>query len=269
MTGNSRQDDIELLTAAVREAGDIAHKYFTRADVKTWDKNPGNPVTEADLAVDAHLKERLCAARPDYAWLSEETADDKSRLSADRVWIVDPIDGTRAFVKKKPEYTVCAALVENGRAVLGAVLNPETNEFYVAEAGRGATLNGAPLRISAPPPIEQSSLLTSRQTLERYGPSPIPTANFTFFNSIAYRMVMVADGRYHAAVSVKAKCDWDIAAADLIATESGLIVSAPDGAALVYNRPDVRHTGIIVAAEPLYADIMTRLEGFPLSLGRD
>ncbi len=264
----SRQDDIDLLKAAVREAGDIAHEYFI-GETKTWDKSPGDPVTEADLAVDAHLKERLCTARPNDAWLSEETVDDKRRLTAKRVWIVDPIDGTRAFVQKKPEYTVCAALVEDGRPVLGAVLNPETNEFYFAEVGRGATLNDQPLQVGPPPPIERSNLLTSRQTLDEYGPSPIPEAKFTFHNSIAFRMVLVAAGRYDATVSVKAKSDWDIAAAHLIANEAGLKVSAPDGAELIYNREDIRHTGVVVAAEPLYGDIKKCLEGFPLSLGRD
>ena len=263
-----RQDDIDLLVAAVGEAGDIAHRFFVGTS-ETWEKNPGDPVTEADYAVDAHLKERLCAARPAYAWLSEETTDDKRRLSTRRVWIVDPIDGTRAFVQKKPEYTVCAALVEDGRAVLGAVLNPETEEFYFAEAGRGATLNGAPLQVGPPPPIEQARLLTSRRTLDAHGPSPIPEATFSFHNSIAFRMVLVAAGRHDATVSVKAKCDWDIAAAHLIASEAGLVVSAPDGAELIYNREDIRHTGVVVAAEPLHGDIIRRLEGFPLSLGRD
>jgi len=268
MTASAHQDDIDLLQTAVREAGEIAHGYFV-GGAETWDKNPGDPVTEADIAVDTHLKERLCSARPDYAWLSEETADDKRRFKTKRVWIVDPIDGTRAFVQKKPEYTVCAALVEDGKAVLGAVLNPETDEFYFAEAGRGATLNGARLSAATPPPIEQSRLLTSRHTLDAHGPSPIPEAEFTFHNSIALRMVLVAAGRHDATISVKAKSDWDIAAADLIAAEAGYKVSAPDGAPFIYNREDIRHTGVVVAAEPLYGDILKRLEGFPLSLGRD
>lgn len=267
-SGSARQADIDLLKTAVRQAGDIAHGYFV-GGAKTWDKNPGDPVTEADLAVDTHLRECFAAARPDDAWLSEETVDDRKRLSARRVWIADPIDGTRAFVQKKPEYTVCVALVEDGEPVLGAVLNPETGEFYFAEAGGGATLNGEAIKVGPPPPIEQSRLLTSRKTLDEYGPSPIPEATFTFHNSIAFRMVLVAAGRHDATVSIKAKCDWDIAAAHLIASEAGLRVSAPDGVELIYNREDIRHTGVIVAADPLYSDILKRLEGFPLSLGRD
>ncbi len=263
-----RSEDLRLLEEAVRAAGAVAHEFFT-GHAETWEKNPGDPVTEADLAVDKLLNERLCAARPEYAWLSEETADDGKRLEASRVWVVDPIDGTRAFVKRKPEYTVCAGLVEDGRPVLGAVFNPETDDMFLAAADRGATHNGKALKAAPPPPIEQANLLTSRRTLEQNGVSPIPEAQFTFHNSIAWRMVLVAAGRYDATISVKPKADWDIAAAHLVATEAGLGCAAPDGNALEYNRPDIRHPGVVVAAEPLFSDIVRRLEGFPLSLGRD
>ncbi len=263
-----RSDDLRLLEEAIRAAGAVAHEYFT-GHAETWEKTPGDPVTEADLAVDKLLNERLCGARPDYAWLSEETADDGKRHEAQRVWVVDPIDGTRAFVKRKPEYTVCAGLVEDGRPVLGAVFNPETDDLFLAEEGRGATHNGKALTTASPPAIEQAKLLTSRRTLETNGISPIPEAEFTFINSIAWRMVLVAAGRYDATISVKPKSDWDIAAAHLVATEAGYGCAAPDGKALVYNRADIRHTGVVVAAEPLFADIIRRLEGFPLSLDRD
>ena len=132
--------DHALVADAVREAGDIARRYYG-GNVESWEKNPGDPVSEADLAIDTFLKEKLTAACPDYGWLSEETVDDPSRLDKSRVWIVDPIDGTRSFIAKKPEFTICAALVENGQPILGVVYNPILEEFYEAELGTGAFLN--------------------------------------------------------------------------------------------------------------------------------
>ena len=125
------QDDHALLMQVVHEAGDIARKFFNEG-AKSWDKNPGDPVTEADLAINDHLQQRLCSSRPNYGWLSEETADDLSRLDRHRVWIIDPIDGTRAFIAGRAEFTICAGLVEDGRPLLGAVFNPITQEFFDA-----------------------------------------------------------------------------------------------------------------------------------------
>jgi myo-inositol-1(or 4)-monophosphatase len=259
MSVDKRSGDANLLEQAVREGGEIAHGFFV-SEAETWEKNPDDPVTEADLAVDKHLRETLCGARPEYAWLSEETADDGRRLERPRVWIVDPIDGTRAFVKRRPEYTICAALVEAGRVILGAVFNPETDEFYFAEAGAGATLNGKQLRAPTAPDLDDADLLSSRETLEHLGAAPLPGGQFTFINSIALRMVLIATGRHHASISVKPKSDWDIAAADLIAAEAGLRNTAPDGSALIYNRQSVLHPGVITAAEPLHGEILRRLK---------
>ena len=258
-------DDIALLKSAVRDAGDLAHDYF-KGHTETWEKNPGDPVTEADLAVDSLLKERLCNARPDYGWLSEETVDDKARLNRKRTWIVDPIDGTRAFVQRKPEYTVCAALVEDGDPILGAVLNPETDDFWFAVLGQGATLNDAQLSLAEVPDLKDARLLSSAGMLKREGTVHLPKTQFHFHNSIAFRMVLVAQGRYDATVSNRPKSDWDIAAAHLIAAEAGYEVTTPDGQGFKYNRPEVRHTGVVVAGNTLHAQIMERLEGIELSL---
>jgi myo-inositol-1(or 4)-monophosphatase len=261
------EDDIALLKSAVLAGGVVAHDFF-KGHAETWEKNPGDPVTEADLAVDALLKEKLCSARPDYGWLSEETVDDSDRMERQRCWIVDPIDGTRAFVQRKPEYTVCAALVEDGKPVLGAVLNPETNDFWFAELGQGATLNDEPLELSPVPAIVDARLLSSSGMLQRNGHLPIPKSQFHFHNSIAFRMALVAQGRYDATISVQPKCDWDIAAADLICTEAGYEVTTPDGKDFTYNQSDVRHTGIIVAGKPLHAELLERLDGIELNKER-
>ena len=132
----------EQLAAAVREAGALALSTFQKP-LKSWTKGKSSPVTEADIAVDLLLRERLTADAPHYAWLSEESVDDPVRLAARVVWIVDPIDGTRAYIAGIPEWTVAAALVEDGRPIVGCVYAPAAEEFFFAIAGKGATLNGA------------------------------------------------------------------------------------------------------------------------------
>ena len=140
--------DLVLLEESVREAGKIARSFFG-GTYKRWDKGKGNPVTEADLAVDKFLGEHLRAARPGYGWLSEETEDDAARLTAPAVFVVDPIDGTVAFMKNKPHFTICAGVVIDGAPVAGAVYNPITDECFTAHAGGGASLNGSPIVVSA------------------------------------------------------------------------------------------------------------------------
>ena len=139
--------DHALVIDAVREAGAMAMTYFG-GDVESWEKAPGNPVSDADIAVDNLLADRLCRERPAYGWLSEETEDDPARLSTPLVWIVDPIDGTRAFLKGRPEFTVCAALVADGAPILGVVFNPATGDFFEALKGGGARHNGHQISVT-------------------------------------------------------------------------------------------------------------------------
>ena len=259
MTPDELRDDAQLLNEAVREASDLALKYFTEG-TKSWDKTPGNPVSDADLAVDALLKHRLMTARPGYGWLSEETPDTPDRLGRDRVWMVDPIDGTRAFLKGRSEFTVCAGLVEQGSPVLGAVCNPATDEFVDAGLGTGARLNGNTITISAGTALARAKLLASPRTFAPGGAGPsLPEAQFASVNSIAYRMVLVAMGRYDATVSMAPKSDWDIAAADIICREAGCVVTDPDGAEFSYNRAEVRHSGVVVAPPALHREIIAAI----------
>jgi len=256
---SSRRADRTLLLEAVRAAGALALSYF-RTDLKQWEKTPGDPVSEADHAVNDLLEQRLRRARSGYGWLSEESADAPERLARNRVWMVDPIDGTRAFLRHRPEFTVAVALVEAGRPVLGAVFNPATDEFFEAEAGRGARLNGAPIRISAQAGLAGARLIAGKRLFERAGwPATPEGTSFASINSIAYRMALVAAGRYDACVSLSAKSDWDIAAGELIVAEAGGRTSTALGQALTYNQATPRHPSVIAAGPALHAELMRLL----------
>lgn len=253
-------DDHALLIQAVRDAGPVALKYF-HGEVEHWHKAPGDPVSEADHAIDAQLRAELMAARPDYGWLSEETEDDLIRLERNRVWVVDPIDGTRAFLRDEPEFTICAGLVEDGRPVAAAVFNPAQEELFDAVLGGGARLNGKPIRVTAQEGFEGARLLNGPRMFERAGVTPPRGMTFATVNSIAYRMCLVAEGRYDGCVSLNGKSDWDIAAAELIVTEAGGVVTDTRGNGFVYNRRDVRHPSVIAAGAAIHAKFMTLVEG--------
>lgn len=243
--------DHDLLVSAAREAGAIALNYF-KDGVKSWDKKPNDPVSEADLEIDQLLKDRLLGARPDYGWLSEETEDDGSRLTKSRTWVIDPIDGTRAFIEGRPEFAVCAALVEDGRPIAAVVFNPATDEFFDAIKGGGARLNGRPIRVGASDSLERIELLSTEKThrkLLEWAPE-CRSVERTYLNSIAYRMVLVAAGKYDAMVSIHYMNDWDLAAADLIVCESGGIATDYAGNTFKYDGPATRQL-CLVASNPV------------------
>jgi myo-inositol-1(or 4)-monophosphatase len=251
--------DRTLLTEAVREAGAIALRYFGN-EPRAWDKHPNDPVSEADLAVNQGLKARLLAARPHYGWLSEETEDDGERLKTRHVWIVDPIDGTRAFLQNKPEFAVSVALVEDGKPVLGAVYNPATEEFFDAVSGQGAALNGKAIFASKRKDFAGGRFLASPRTIARYRWREMaPNAEFAEVFSIAYRLAKVAAGMADAAISLAAKNDWDIAAADLVVREAGGLCTTKEGTGFLYNREIPRHPSVIATAPALHRQILDML----------
>ncbi|MBT3370604.1 MAG: 3'(2'),5'-bisphosphate nucleotidase CysQ [Rhodospirillaceae bacterium] len=257
---NQLEQDHALLLETVREGGALALSYF-HDGVKHWTKGPDDPVSEADHAVDDLLRDKLCNAQPTYGWLSEETDDDPARLECSSVWVVDPIDGTRAFIEQREEFTVCAALVRDGRPVAGAVYNPATEEFYEAILGGGARLNGKPIKVTAKSDFEGSRLLTGRYMFQQSAVKDKPRdITLHMVNSIAYRMCLVADGRYDACISLSGKCDWDIAAAELILAEAGGVNSNSHGEAFRYNQSDTLHKSVIGAGPALHAHILTFLE---------
>jgi myo-inositol-1(or 4)-monophosphatase len=247
-----RRYDLALLEAAVREAGKIAQGFFG-GQYKRWSKPGGSPVTEADLAVDAFLKEELRRARPGYGWLSEESRDDPARLNMQRVFVVDPIDGTVAFMKGRPHFTVCAAVIEAGHAVAGVVFNPVLNECFTARAGAGAFLNGNAIEAGTGSVVAGARILGNKQLFEDW---PVTVESFS---SIAYRVVLVADGRYDAMVSLTAKRDWDLAAADIILQEAGGRLVGGDGTPLAYNGAAAVQGATIAAGPDLLDPLMREL----------
>jgi myo-inositol-1(or 4)-monophosphatase len=257
-------EDRALIEDAVRTAGGIAKKYFG-GEYRRWDKGAGQPVTEADLAVDKYLRETLTKARPGYGWLSEETEDDPARREKKNVFVVDPIDGTVAFLKKRPHFTVCVALVRDGRPVIGVVLNPVLDECFAANDGEGATLNGETIRVSGRSELEGCRMCAARSMFEHPAwnnpPNrPWPPMHIETRNSVAYRMALVASGAYDATLALSAKRDWDMAAADIIVREAGGgLVTAHDGTIPRYNGAHAIQPSLIAAGPKLHAEILSRV----------
>ncbi|MDE2111205.1 MAG: 3'(2'),5'-bisphosphate nucleotidase CysQ [Alphaproteobacteria bacterium] len=262
--------DAALLESAVREAGVIARKFAT-GSAKRWNKTDGSPVTEADLAIDRLLNERLCGARPDYGWLSEETEDAPARLSAKRVFVVDPIDGTVAFVKGKPHFAICAAVVEEGTPVAGAVYNPLTEECFIAAKGAGARLNGVLTHANHRETLEGCRMLASKTTLQNpcWGDAPWPPMTVETPNSIAYRIALVACGAFDAAITLAATHDWDLAAADVIVREAGGRISSLQGRPLHYNQAVPIQPAVVAAGPALHAMLLSRTGGIRTHMPKD
>ncbi len=252
--------DLELIVDAALEAGELAAMLRRRGLEIEYKESDGTPVTNADLAADALLTERLRAARPDYGWLSEETADDSDRLSRQRLFVVDPIDGTRAFLNDRPWWAVSIAVVEGARPIAGVVFAPQLEETYAAAAGQGAMLNGRPIRPSKATAIKDCGMVAdSRLFTLPHWPTPWPAMRVEQRNSTAYRMCVVASGDFDAAVTLMPKHDWDLAAADLIASEAGCFVGNHTGAAFVYNGARPLQANLVCTAPGLAPLILERL----------
>ena len=245
--------DLALLTDAARAAGALMMER--RGKVAMRSKPDGSPVTEADLLVNALLLDRLRGARPGYGWLSEETGDDPARLSARRVFVVDPIDGTTAYIKAMPWFAVSIAVVEDGRAVAGVVFAPELDEFYAAEAGRGAMLNGASIRAAQTSALEGADFLAS----SAHAAHPVwRESNVLKCNALALRMARVAAGVSDAAVSLYPNNEWDLAAGAVICSEAGGAVCDPFGRPLLFNTRSAKTPGLVACAPGLLPLILER-----------
>jgi len=255
---NDLAQDLALIQEAALAAGALALSERDKG-LKVWSKSGGSPVTSGDLAVNAMLKARLMAARPDYGWLSEEDADTPERLGKRRIFVVDPIDGTVAFMKGKAWWCVPIAVVEDGQPVAGVIHAPTLNETYMAIAGGGAQMNGAEITASDATSLDDAAMLADARLME--GPQwdePWPAMRFEKRNAIAYRMALVAAGAFDATVALGPRWDWDVAAGALIASEAGAKVTDHRGDPWRFNRADPRQNSLVCAAPGLHPLIVRR-----------
>lgn len=268
--GNSLDADLALISDVAREAGHLSLEWLEKG-AKRWDKSPNNPVTEADIACNDLIAKRLRTARPDYGWLSEETRDNAADRSQDRVFVVDPIDGTKDFVNGESGFCVSIALVEDGQPVAGAVYNPNFDELVSARTGGGAWLNGERVVVT-----EEASLACSMigqpEVFARSNAFHWPDIRLIgqVPNAMAWRMSLVAAGHWDATVALNDKADWDLAAAVLLVQEAGGVATDRNGDPFVFNRESVIQKGAVAAGADLHPLIMERLHslaqlrGFPV-----
>lgn len=251
--------DLELMRGAVADAAIVARRIYEQG-FEAWRKDGHEPVTEVDMAVNAHLEGRLRPARPHYGWLSEETKDDRSRFTCRRVWVVDPIDGTRALMKGKPHFVISAALLDDNAPILGILHNPVTKEHYEAVTGSGATLNGQPIHVTDCQMLDSARLQMYADFMaSKRWKVPFPRIETGMVNSIAYRLALVAAGQYDGVLTIRQKNDWDLAAAALLVTEAGGRVTDRTGRPFAFNGPNARHNGVVAGCPALHTQIIDRL----------
>lgn len=248
--------DTELLLDAVRQAGEIAcARIGTPLDIQ--EKGTLGPVTDVDIEIDEVLRRQLRQARPDYGWLSEETEDDKARLKTGRVFILDPIDGTRSFIAGEPGWAVSLAIIDHGRPVAAAVNLPAREELYSATLGEGAFRGGERIAASDRQEVDGATVLTARkQMLPEHWPGGPPPLDRHFRSSLAWRICLVASGRFDSMLTFRPAWEWDIAAGALIAAEAGAVVTDGSGDELHFNSPEAKQPGLVVAPQILHDNIM-------------
>ena len=253
--------DLPLLIEAARRAGEVAAQFAGRDSVR-WEKPDGTgPVTEADIAVNTMLAEHLRAARPDYGWLSEETEDNRDRLAHDRVFIIDPIDGTRSFIEGSNTWAHALAVAEQGVVTAAVVYLPMRNKLYSAAVGQGARLNDEVIEAATRAELSGANVLVAKPGLapENWRGGAVPALKRGYRPSLAYRLSLVAEGRYDAMLTLRPTWEWDIAAGDLILREAGAITSDRASRALRFNNPVPRLNGIVAANPALHRTLTGKL----------
>jgi myo-inositol-1(or 4)-monophosphatase len=256
-----RSQDFDLLLETAKQAAKLALGFW-RGSVATSRKADGTVVTEADHAVDALLAQKLKVARPDYGWLSEESPEHERRLASRRVWVLDPIDGTRAFLQGRDDWTVALALLEDRKPILAVVINPVKDEIFEARAGEGAFLNGVRIAANQRSSLDGARVIASDGVLKKpIWLAPWPQLTPVWVHSLAYRMALVACGRLDAAFALTPRWEWDIAAGALLVSEAGGMISTPAGAPLRFNNADAQVEGFLAAAPNLHHMLVDRLSG--------
>ncbi|MBJ3763221.1 3'(2'),5'-bisphosphate nucleotidase CysQ [Maribius pontilimi] len=251
--------DLPLLIDAALGGGQIAMAHW-RSDPATRTKDDGSPVSVADTAVDDALRDTLTRARPAYGWMSEETPDDRARLSRAHCFILDPIDGTRAYLDGSTTWALSLAVAEAGRITAAVIHMPAKGLTYTAALGQGAWLNGVRIRASAIARAEGAALITSKATYAaRHWRGTPPDFEKHFRPSMAYRLAVVAAGRFDAMMTLRQAWEWDIAAGALIAAEAGATVTDRHGAPLRFNSAPRQSAGVVAANPALHDEILKQL----------
>ncbi|NCO58193.1 MAG: 3'(2'),5'-bisphosphate nucleotidase CysQ [Deltaproteobacteria bacterium] len=251
---------------AARAAGAVALSIYHQAEVRSWEKGEDNPLSEADLAVDRLLHERLLGAAPDFGWLSEESLDDPARLARDWVWVVDPIDGTKEFLQKVPHWTVSIGLVHHGVVQLGVVFNPSEDLLVAGAVGEGITTNGVPATLSATTELVGAHLVGSRSEQKRGEFDDVRDLyRFEAVGSIAYKMALLAIGRCDLYYTLSPKHEWDICGGHALVVAAGGRVTQKDGTPILYNQPKAKYRSVVAANPILHAQLLARLKGAELS----
>lgn len=253
--------DLKLMRELALEAGALAMKYQSDGEARHWAKEGGSPVTEADMAVNALCLERLRAARPDYGWLSEETADNPDLRQRKRCWVVDPIDGTRAYMRDDPHWCVALAVVEDGNAIAGVLFAPELDHLYQARRGGGAFLNGERISVKNPETVDGCRLIASLdprsstywneqiENLTLAEPKP---------NSTLLRLAFVASGAWDATLVLGHKSDWDLAAGAILMEEAGGLATTHLAEPFDFNRKVPVQRSIVAAGKSLHPFLVER-----------
>ena len=253
-------DDLQLLTDAAKAAAKIALRHF-RDDPDVWEKGDNQgPVTEADLEIDTMLRRDLLAARPDYGWLSEETEDDPARLDRARTFIVDPIDGTRAFIAGERTWSHSLAIAEQGQVVAAVVHVPMLDRLYTASTDDISRLNGDPIIATDKDELDGAEVLAAKPNFDHaHWINGTPPLQRHFRPSLAYRLSLVGHGRFDAMLTLRDCWEWDIAAGELIVRQAGGTASDRSGAPLVFNQPRPKTPGCLAAGKALHPLITARL----------
>ena len=243
-------DQVARIAAAAGEiAAGRAGESFNR-----WEKTPGNPVCDVDLELDAFLREQLRALDPAAGWLSEETLDQSDRIERSRVWVVDPIDGTRDYLRGRSGWAVSVALIEERQPILGVLAAPARGELWTAEAGKGAWRNGTSLRVS-----DRTELAGARVPAVQLAAVDADLVAVPRPNSIALRIAMVAAGEADLLATLRWGFEWDVAAAALIAAEAGALVTGVLGQPLTFNSAAGTAFGLLAATPGIHAAALERL----------
>ena len=260
MQGFKASSEHNLVKESILEAGKLALKWFKK-DPEQWKKDDGSLVSKADIEINDLLNKLLKNKNPEFGWLSEENEDDKSRLNKKITFVVDPLDGTKAFLEGKKEFSISVAIVKNGLPISGIVFSPSTDEMFEAEKNKGSWKNNKKVIISNYNRLEKCKMIAFKPMFSHPAwKEPWPKMDVENRNSIAYRMALVASGQYDAMMALNSKNDWDIAAGDLLISESGGIVTLHTNKKIIYNTENTKKPSVIGTNKAIHEKIIKRVK---------